>query len=264
MNIKLLCENLKFDTDLTDIILKYDKELNYNEIQDKINLLYNRNTWDNGLKQLNDYIKEDEKGLKMLTICLHCLIKTYDMYKNLGISEKIFWDTMKFLTRFINEHKNLHDEFSFTWAWWFVREISMSEFRIGDFEFEFMNDNKTISLHIPSDADLKNGQIDVIFDFAKKYYPEYTNADIICKSWLVVPALKELLPKTSNIIKFQDKFTVNKVDTESLAFMDWVYSSRNIPIKDLPENTTLQRNMKKYLLSGKKIGWGYAVYNKEI
>ena len=138
-----------------------------------------------------------------------------------GINNKIFFDTMGFLPRFINEHKKNHGVYAFTWAWWFVRQISMLEFRIDDFEFEFMGDNKTISLHIPSDADLKNGKIDVIFDFANKYYPEYKNVNIICETWLLVPELKKLLP----------------------------------------ENTTLQKNLKQHLLSGGKFGWAYGIYS---
>lgn len=219
--MKNLCEKLNFDDYITNIVLNYDKTINYNKIQDKINMLYDKNTWDNGIKQLESYVAPDKNGLKMLTICLHCLLKTYNMYKQKGINDKIFFDTMGFLPRFIKEHKKNYGVYAFTWDWWFVRQISMFEFRIDDFEFEFMGDNKTISLHIPSDADLKNGKIDVIFDFANKYYPEYKNVNIICETWLLVPELKKLLP----------------------------------------ENTTLQKNLKQHLLSGGKFGWAYGIYS---
>lgn len=259
--MKTLCEKLNFDDYITNTVLNYDKNVDYNQIQDKINMLYDKSTWDTGIKQLESYVSPDKNGLKMLTICLHCLSKTYSMYKQKEIDDKIFFDTMAFLPRFINEHKKIHGLYAFTWAWWFVRQISMFEFRIDDFEFEFMGDNKTISLHIPSDANLKNGKIDVIFDFVNKYYPEYKNANIICESWLLVPELKKLLPEDSNIVKFQNQFIISKVDYDSPAFMDWIYSSRDIEYLNLPENTTLQKNLKKYLLSGKKFGWGYGIYS---
>ena len=90
---------------------------------------------------------------------------------------------------------------------------------------------------------------------------EYKNANIICESWLLVPELKKLLPEDSNIVKFQNQFIISKVDYDSPAFMDWIYSSRDIEYLNLPENTTLQKNLKKYLLSGKKFGWGYGIYS---
>ena len=34
----------------------------------------------------------------------------------------------------------------------------------------------------------------------------------------------------------------------------------NLPREQLPENTTLQRNMKKYLIEGGKLGSAYGVY----
>lgn len=259
--MKNLCEKLNFDDYINNIVLNYDKTINYNKIQDKINMLYDKNTWDNGIKQLESYVAPDKNGLKMLTICLHCLLKTYNMYKQKGINDKIFFDTMGFLPRFINEHKKNYGVYAFTWNWWFVRQISMFEFRIDDFEFEFMGDNKTISLHIPSDADLKNGKIDVIFDFANKYYPEYKNVNIICETWLLVPELKKLLPENSNIINFQNQFIINKVDYDNPDFMDWIYYNRDIEYKNLPENTTLQKNLKQHLLSGGKFCWAYGIYS---
>ena len=37
-------------------------------------------------------------------------------------------------------------------------------------------------------------------------------------------------------------------------FLTWVYKRPDIPLADLPESTTLQRNLKKYLLAGGRIG----------
>ena len=44
---------------------------------------------------------DDPDGLKILTCMLHCAEKSYDMYKNKGIIDKIFADPMKCFTRFI-------------------------------------------------------------------------------------------------------------------------------------------------------------------
>lgn len=38
--------------------------------------------------------------------------------------------------------------------------------------------------------------------------------------------------------------------------MEWVFKRRDIPLEDLPEETSLQKNMKAHLLSGGWVGEG--------
>lgn len=265
MNINKLCIGSGLDEEVTGLVLKYNSMFEYDKISDKCNKLYMPATWDEGIRELQEYCGEDEDGIKMLTLCLYCLIHTYDMYQEKGIPDIIFWDTIKFIPRFMGKHKELYGKNAFTWAWWFPRQISMYEYRIGEYEYEFIEEDsiKKISLHIPSDANLKSGNIAAVFPFVQKYYPEYINADIVCDSWLMVPALTGLLPPGSNIVQFQKQFNIKSVDEDSLAFMDWIYQSRDIAYNDLPENTSLQRKVKEHLLSGGKIGWAYGIYKKQ-
>ena len=76
-----------------------------------------------------------------------------------------------------------------------------------------------------------------------------------CQSWLLSPALKNILSGNSNILSFQKLFDIVETDEESMAVLDWVFPGFDKVSGKLPENTSLQRNMKKYLLEGKKIGW---------
>lgn len=45
-------------------------------------------------------------------------------------------------------------------------------------------------------------------------------------------------------------------------FLQWVYGRTDIEYEYLPENTSLQRNMKKYLLQGGRIGAGRGILMK--
>ena len=66
--------------------------------------------------------------------------------------------------------------------------------------------------------------------------------------------LKDLLDEDSNILAFQNMFDIVSVDYESMKFMKWVFPGyENIDDK-LPEETTIQRRMKNYLLKGKNPG----------
>ena len=47
-----------------------------------------------------------------------------------------------------------------------------------------------------------------------------------------------------------------------MAVMDWVFPGCAQGLEQLPETTSLQRNMKKYLLSGGKVGWSKGVLRR--
>jgi hypothetical protein len=44
-----------------------------------------------------------------------------------------------------------------------------------------------------------------------------------------------------------------------MAVLDWVYPGANPHIPSLPERTSLQRKMKKFLLDGGKVGWAKGI-----
>ena len=156
---------------------------------------------------------------------------------------KILWEelniarqSLKFCTRFLNEYYKTYSCYRFVWGWWFPRQLALLEFRIGALEYEYCN-GQYISLHIPSDADLTPQSvlksISQFKDFCRQYYPGWEGIQIQCESWMLSPALKY----------------------ESMAILDWVFPGYNKIPEELPENTSLQTNMKKYLLGGNKPGW---------
>lgn len=85
----------------------------------------------------------------------------------------------------------------------------------------------------------------------------------ICDSWLLSPNLKEVLPEDSNILKFQRMFEVTKVyytfpQAEQRIFGDILEDKTAYP-----ENTSLRRNAKAYILSGKDLGIGLGFIEEE-
>ncbi len=82
---------------------------------------------------------------------------------------------------------------------------------------------------------------------------------MVCESWLLSPALKELLPSESRILRFQEAFDLTEENPEDSSAMEWVFyvtekQRGSVQIEDLPENTSLQRKMKAMLQAGKKPG----------
>ena len=61
-------------------------------------------------------------------------------------------------------------------------------------------------------------------------------------------------------MQFQNFFEIINFNEDSKDFMDWLFmKDQNSSIESLPENTSLQKNVKKALLEGKKIGSAFAV-----
>lgn len=265
MDLKELCEELDMSAEVTARVLENDRYLEYRTMENSCGKLWRRETWEDGIRELETACGDDPDGFRILTVLMHCLLDTYEKYQEKGIPDEIFGDTMKFLTRFIDEEERKSKKPAFRWAWWFPRQLSMQEFRVGHYEYELMeiDGQKKISLHIPSDAVLKEGNIPVIREFLKKYAPEYQNAEIFCDSWLLAPALKKLLPEDSSILQFQKQFRIVKSDEENPGFLDWIYGTRSLAYEDLPEGTTLQKNMKSYLLAGGKAGVALGIYREE-
>ena len=105
-----------------------------------------------------------------------------------------------------------------------------------------------------NDRDSRRASYAMARDFLKELFPAYQNAPFLCTSWLLSPGLKECLPRTSRIRSFQEDFVITETFPERMDFLTWVYKRPDIPLEELPENTSLQRELKRYLLKGGTVG----------
>jgi hypothetical protein len=265
MDFVILCEMLELPGKVKDQMLAYKRERQ--SVLDKhlIEQLKKRECWDETISEIKERIGEDANGFFILSELLtYSCSETYKRYRELEINEDIFIATMKFCTGFINGHKRTYGDYAFTWAWWMPRQVSLQEFRIGELEFEFVDGTKPqISVHIPDDANMEPDCVQETFrkfqNFLERYFPEWVNIDLYCESWMLSPALEQLLPSDSNIIRFKKLFYVESIDYESMAVLDWVYPGAQPDIPSLPERTSLQKKMKQFLLAGGKVGWAKGI-----
>ncbi len=145
---------------------------------------------------------------------------------------------------------------------WIYKYAKGELFRINDFEYEtYKHEEKdVVNIHIPSGTKLNvyenlksfKGAI----DFFDKYYPEYKMTGVICESWLLSKEIEEVMGGPTNISRFGDMFDrYDTGDTKGESVFRFVYgfSAPYPPVEDVPENTTLQRKLKAYMLSGKRV-----------
>lgn len=260
MNTMELVRLLNIPEKVEKQLAEYESGRNILISADLTDKIITRSKWDEGITELQELLGNDPSGVKILWELLHIVSTySYEAYVRRGISKDIFAATMKFCTRFLQERYHTYGDYNFVWAWWFPRQISLSEYRIGALEYEFVSgESMEIAIHIPSDADMSKESVarsmgDFI-EFRRKYYPEWKTVRMTCDTWMLMPELKELLEEDSNIIAFQNLFAIDMVDYNATWYMGWIFPGVEKVDGNLPEGTSLQRNLKKYLLEGRQFG----------
>ena len=260
MKNKELYELLEIPSDVVNLLVDYERERNRDVPNDIYEQLFLRTEWEDGVKKLQDYLVDDFAGIKILWEQLNIVSSyTYQEYVKRGISLDIFVATMKFCTRFLYEHYRTFGTFKYVWAWWFPRQMSLNEFRIGALEYEFVDgEEREIAVHIPSDADMCSESIQSSLkqfeQFRMKYFHGWTGVKLTCDTWMLMPQLQDMMDEDSNILAFQKLFEISHIDNDATWYMGWVFPGYEKVDENLPEKTSLQRELKKYLLAGNIFG----------
>ena len=248
-----LCRRIGMPEEVISEVMKIDRDPEFHPDCKK---LLTPETWDEGLAELKKALAPDPDGFKMLCAQLRCAKAAEAEFRRLGFNSEIYEDTMAAFSRFVKEHLESFGHYGFDREFWMVRQISCMLFRIGQLEYEltYQNGELVIELHIPSDTDMSLPGLRQSYLEARKLlneiFPEFRDARIHCHSWLLSPDLGELLPKHSKILKFQRAFSISPAENGESDVILWVFKNRDYALEDLPETTSLQRSMKKFLLAG--------------
>lgn len=205
--------------------------------------------------------RRDFPGMDELKIHLLAACEAARVYQELGLSREIYLDTMAAFSRFVREHKRSFGVYGFDRGFWTTRQTGCLLFRVGTLEYELLEEEgrRMISLHIPSDAELSPAPLHASLTRAKEIlegtFPDWAGLPWFCHSWLLSPDLKAVLPPEAKILFFQSLFDLKPDDDEG-EFKLWVYGREDIPNEALPEETTLQRNLKQFLLKGNRFHSG--------
>lgn len=264
--LSALCRAIGLADEVTETVLTLENELDLSVLRDAMAKLRHQPKWKEGLAELKTKLGNDPRGFKMLTCQLLCALQCRKDYEKWGFSPEIYADTFACFTRFVNEHKESFGHYGFDRGFWTVRQVSGMLFRIGELEYELLTENgkNVVSLHIPSDAKMDTAHLRQSWEQAKQLigdaFPKYKDVPYVCGSWLLSPDLKNLLPVSSRILQFQKSFILTDTFADE-EFKEWVYKRTDIPNEDLPEDTSLQRSLKAFLLSGGtfRSGEGYLI-----
>ena len=263
MTIEKLCKEIRMPDEVTSAVLAADTE--YGCVGHIERKLCDASAYAAAYEYAKELLTPDAHGLRMLKLMLGAALITEKKYEKAALDMRVFFDTMGCFSRFVREHKLSFGEYGFDRGWWTGRQLSLSLFRLGELEYEFAeyDGKRAIAVHIPSDADLTDEKTDESLnrahEFMRVHFPEYENAVYFCESWLLSPALKKLLPPHSKILRFAERFRITETHEDATDYVLWVYKKADLRPENFPEDTTLQRNMKRFVLEGGKIGNGVGV-----
>ena len=116
------------------------------------------NLAESAYNDLIELLGNDPDNLKITALELKACLIAYDKYKQLNISDEIYFSTMQFFPKFVDYYYKKNGKIGFNRAFWAWRQTSLRLFRLGTFEYEYTeyDGRNVISLHIPKDAVLKD------------------------------------------------------------------------------------------------------------
>ena len=84
---------------------------------------------------------------------------------------------------------------------------------------------------------------------------------VYCRSWLLYPDHYNVFPEGSNLRMFYNLFDIVDKEEDGENSNLWIifYREASTSVDELPGDTTLQRNFKKYLNDGNNIGVGTGI-----
>lgn len=218
---------------------------------------------------------EEDGGMAQLAAALAGACHTRAAYRENKIPDEIFLDTMGCFRRFLTETHEMTGRWAFDRGFWTWRQTGCLLFRLGTLEFEYcgagggerrpddLAASPVLNVHIPSDAVLTREELDRSYDWAEKFFAEEGRAftrqgpprGMLCGTWLLAPALAELLPETSGIRRFAGDYRLYHVEEDAPDFYQWLFGvEKPVPAEALPERTSLQRRAKARLAAGGRIG----------
>lgn len=205
-----------------------------------------------------------EKEKFLLCLYTRMAVEVYNDFQEDGITEQVYFDTFYDFTiwyRCCVKQKGIPGLIQEEWL---GLPLKRKIYRLGRLQFEpgTLPDpygaEPALHVHIPEDGKLVPEQCKEAFRRAGEFFKDsYKYYD--CLSWLLSPNLKKILDPGSNILRFQEMFRICGTVYQNRQAEERVYGFIADDYREYPEETGLQRGLKKYLLENGEPGIGYGI-----
>ena len=215
--------------------------------------------------------------IKLAVALLYSVEFTYPKYQKAVISDEIYFETMKDIAVWCenNNNKGLKN------LPWIKNHLNFELFKLGRLQFQLYKCNnklldyslfpfdygeKVVYVHIPQGEKLVYAECVNSLKNAKcffgEYFPNYDFDYFFCESWLLYGENWQFMNSSSNILQFSTLFDLVYSVEDDRQAIERIFGKRKIIKSKYEEKTTLQRNAKRFMQNGGKLGVGIGILNK--
>ncbi len=204
-------------------------------------------------------------------------VRIYSLYREKNISDTIFFDTVRreieTIAGLCFKELGIYGIQQNKYRLWMRFSIDGRLFSLGALNFEIRYDSEFcgevdgvilkkgdthISVHIPRYEKLSEERCEEAYRQAREFFKKHFGLEkiiFLCHSWMLHPWLEEVLPKTSGIIKFSEKYKKIEVSEDLAEVKYWIFpDDENTSLEELPQNTSLQRAFIEKARAGESLG----------
>ncbi|MGH7143150.1 MAG: acyltransferase domain-containing protein [Planctomycetota bacterium] len=124
-----------------------------------------------------------------------------------------------------------------------------------DWERVLQPGDSILEMHIPAGGGMPPAtcldSIRQAFEFFDRFFPPAPRA-IACHSWILNTQLFDLLPPESNLNRFMRELYLYPIPSGPRAGLFFLFFNDHLPLADAPEDTSVQRAVKQFLLAGNR------------
>ncbi|HEY8389929.1 MAG TPA: acyltransferase domain-containing protein, partial [Clostridia bacterium] len=156
---------------------------------------------------------------------------------------------------------------------WLAEPIQLKIFRLGRLQFQSTiteedytyNDilipkgSKAYNIHIPAGEPLNENACTQSYDSATTFFSS-ESIICLCSSWLLSPVLDELLPSSSNILRFKSRYKIISVNPENRSAERYLFGSIEDDIQKYKPTSSFAAKVKQRLEKGMPIGSAFGIY----
>lgn len=203
-------------------------------------------------------------------------------YLRAGVSPEVYFASMRDFTIWEKVCEKNIGEIGLLECGWLAMSLRGEVLRFGRLQFEpsvyhgpkaavggvsLTRGMPVINVHIPEDGRLEHDLCIDAYRRAQAFFADrFADGAVIftCDSWLLYPAHYDFLPKTSNILRFMNDFTIvvsrDKLTRPKELWRIFGFVGTDTTPAELPRDTGLQRAYADHLAKTGRSGDGYGVF----
>lgn len=275
--IKNICNIIKMPEEAASLIYETIEKINHDEdFKEKINNIKDKFFNDADVDKELEILAEEKNishNLLSLAFCLLCTDIMHDRYKEQGIGDDVYYDSLIDLTIWAKVCHRDYGEWGMKEFHWVSRALRGKLYRLGRLQFELIpykfdtysrggytvnKGDTVINVHIPEGGAMTS---EMRLDSYKRAYKMFGLNVFVIESYLLYPKQFDFLPENSNILSLMREYDIIRHGEDDTMKDMWrIFGRREkfIP-SELPRDTSLQRAYADHLAKTGKNGWGYGV-----